>query len=111
MPDRLDYIKQKLEEQKKSPAVILRHSDGEWAVSEIERLRELVEKKDKVISFRVDGQNRMAAQIEQLRDQNDNYKALIEDAIDAAKYLNEDLKEEPWVSLKEAIDNESTNQD
>ncbi|EST11270.1 hypothetical protein [Sporolactobacillus laevolacticus] len=39
MPDRLDYIKQKLEEQKKSPAVILRHSDGEWAVSEIERLR------------------------------------------------------------------------
>jgi hypothetical protein len=39
MPDRLDYIKQKLEEYKKSPAVILRHSDGEWAVSEIERLR------------------------------------------------------------------------
>jgi hypothetical protein len=39
MPDRLDYIKQKLEEYKKSPAVILRHSDGEWAVGEIERLR------------------------------------------------------------------------
>jgi hypothetical protein len=39
MPDRLDYIKQKIEEQKKSPAVILRHSDGEWAVGEIERLR------------------------------------------------------------------------
>jgi hypothetical protein len=40
MPDRLDYIKQKLDEYKKSPAVILRHSDGEWAVGEIERLRE-----------------------------------------------------------------------
>jgi hypothetical protein len=37
--DRLSYIKQKLEEQKKSPAVILRHSDGVWTVTEIEQLR------------------------------------------------------------------------
>lgn len=38
MSDRLDYIKQKLEEQKKSPAVVLRRADAEWVVEEVERL-------------------------------------------------------------------------
>jgi hypothetical protein len=39
MTDRLAYIKQTLDKQKNRPAVVLRRSDVEWAVSEIERLR------------------------------------------------------------------------
>jgi FtsZ-binding cell division protein ZapB len=96
MPDRLDYIKQKLEEYKKSPAVILRHSDGEWAVGEIEQLRadnnRLV---DRVKMYEKRAVH-LAAVNDQLRDDNNTNQALldilyliapdkIEEAIDAQK--------------------------
>jgi hypothetical protein len=37
--DRLEYLKDTLDKQKNRPAVVLRRSDTEWAVDEVERLR------------------------------------------------------------------------
>lgn len=96
MPDRLDYIKQKLEEQKKSPAVILRHSDGEWAVSEIEQLRAENERLDDRMKMYEKQAVHLAAVNDQLKDDNDANQALldmlyliapdkIDEAIDAQK--------------------------
>lgn len=121
MSDWLEEIKEAYYDTTCDPEIELSPKAIERLISEVERLRELVEKKDKVIKFRVDGQNQMTGQIEQLRADNEqlefsdsisksaieSYKEFTSDLLNEAELNNDEKLIKKIIELEESINGSS----